>query len=297
MGLSWPIRLRITGAVSIGVVLIGFFGWLLVTPVEPFGTVSMPTFGGGITLLFLSVFAGFFSYFISWPYGREIAVLSVPAGLAVWALKGGEVAEVIMLNPMPGQRKSIFVEFQWETFFLLAIVVAGFVGVLFGQLIFRQKIGLDRKREKPDSMHKPYLNAAVALVGSTLIAHILIRFFAQDVKVFDSKFGSVVAQPAVGQIAFAVLVSFGAAAFLFKKILNVGYIWSILATAIVTFYAFISYANQNSLQYLVNNWPAAFSPNAVSLILPVQMVAFGTLGSIIGYWLAIRYSYWRQNLV
>jgi hypothetical protein len=46
---------------------------------------------------------------------------------------------------------------------------------------------------------------------------------------------------------------------------------------------------------LVQNWPAAFFPNSVISILPIQMVAFGTLGSVAGYWMAIRYEYWRKH--
>jgi hypothetical protein len=38
-----------------------------------------------------------------------------------------------------------------------------------------------------------------------------------------------------------------------------------------------------------------FFSNAAISILPVQMVAFGTLGSITGYWLAVRYKYRREH--
>jgi len=49
--------------------------------------------------------------------------------------------------------------------------------------------------------------------------------------------------------------------------------------------------------YLVQNWPAAFFSNSVVSILPVQMVAFGTLGSVAGYWMAIRFEFWRKHEV
>jgi len=94
-------------------------------------------------------------------------------------------------------------------------------------------------------------------------------------------------------VAFAVLISFGFAAFLAKRYLNAGYIWSLIATAIVTAYAVSSYGGK--IMYLTQNWPADFFPNTVISVLPVQMVAFGTLGSVAGYWMALRYDYWRQN--
>ncbi|UCF17343.1 MAG: hypothetical protein JSW59_07740, partial [Phycisphaerales bacterium] len=109
----------------------------------------------------------------------------------------------------------------------------------------------------------------------------------------DNILGSVVAQPANGQIAFAVLVSFGVAAFVVKKFLNASYIWPAIATALVTAFSMHTYVREAS--YLARNWPAVFFENSVSSVLPIQMVAFGTLGSIAGYWMSVRYDYWRKH--
>jgi len=103
------------------------------------------------------------------------------------------------------------------------------------------------------------------------------------------------AQPVISQIVFAVLVSFGIAAFIFKKFLDISYIWPTVASALVTGFVITTYIKQDVLQHLVSHQPAAFFSNAVASILPVQMVAFGTLGSIAGYWLAVRYNYWRKH--
>ena len=153
----------------------------------------------------------------------------------------------------------------------------------------------DKSQEKPNSKSNIYLNAAIALVGSGLMAQLFIRIFAQDVRIFDSRLGSVMAQPPVGQIVFAVLVSFGLAAFVVKKFLNISYVWPIIASALVTGFAITTYVKQDILQHLVQRWPAVFFSNVVTAILPVQIVAFGTLGSIAGYWLAVRYNYWRKH--
>jgi hypothetical protein len=107
--------------------------------------------------------------------------------------------------------------------------------------------------------------------------------------------GSVVAQPPVAQIAFAVIVSFGLVAFVFKKFLDAGYVWPIIASALVLGFAVTTQFRQGVLQHVTENWPAAFFANAVVAILPVQMVAFGALGSIGGYWLGVRYGYWRKH--
>jgi len=102
----------------------------------------------------------------------------------------------------------------------------------------------------------------------------------------------VVAQPAVGQIAFAVLFSFGVAAFVVKKFLNAAYIWPTIATVLVTAFSMHNYSRQ--ISYLAAKWPAVFFDNSAAAVLPVQMVAFGALGSVAGYWMAVRYDYWQK---
>jgi hypothetical protein len=256
------------------------------------GTIS---FGGAITLALLAFLAGFIAYFLSWPYGREIGILAAPSGLAIWAVRCGNMANLMRINTTVAHRQELFATLKFEPVFWLAIVAAGFAGVLIGQKILQPKPGPDETQEESNSKLNIYLNTAIALVGSVLIAHLCIAVLAKDVQISDNKLGSVFAQPALGQIVFAVLVSFGIAAFVVKKFLNVSYIWPTVASALVTAFAVSSYVKQDVLQHLVQHWPTVFFSNAVISILPVQMVAFGSLGSIAGYWLAVRYNYWRKH--
>jgi len=298
MELSGLMKLRIAAAIVTGVVLIGILAWPLATPSEPLSTVRAGdlSLGGAITLVILAFSAGFIAYFLSWPYGREIGILAAPSGLAIWAVRSSSMAALLQLNPTAGQRQALLTTLKWDSIFWLAVVAAGFAGVILGQKILSSP-KTDETQEKSNSKPIKYLNAIIALVGSALIAQFCIRIFAQDVEVFDNRLGSVMAQPSVGQIIFAVLVSFGLAAFVVKKFLNVSYIWPIIASALVTAFAISTYANQDLLQYLAQRWPASFFSNSVISILPVQMVAFGTLGSIAGYWMGVRYSYWRKHEV
>jgi hypothetical protein len=73
----------------------------------------------------------------------------------------------------------------------------------------------------------------------------------------------------------------------------VSYIWPILSIFLVILFALHFYTK--NITYLVEDWPAAFFSNAVVSILPIEMVAFGTLGSIAGYWMGIRYDFWRKH--
>ena len=284
MELSWLMKLRIAAAAGVGVVLI----YMVARPLA----VSSETISGRAALVAIAFLAGVIGYFVSWPYGREIGILAVPSGLAVWAVRSGSMATLIQLNPTVAQRQALVASLKWEPFFWLAIVAAGFAGALLGQKI-RSSPKLKETQQESNSRPGKYLNAAIALVGSALIAQFCIRIFAQEIRISNSSLGSVVAQPAIGQVAFAVLVSFGLAAFAVKKYLNVSYVWPSIATAFVTAFAMHAYAKQ--VQYLARNWPAAFFSNAVASVLPVQMVAFGALGSVAGYWMAVRFDYWRKH--
>ena len=288
MELSWPMKLRIAAAAAVGVLLIGIVAWPYA---EPFGAVKAIGSDGAVVLVVLAFVAGFIGYFVSWPYGREIGILVVPFGLSIWAVRSGSMAGLIQLNPTAAQRQALIASLKWEPFFWLFIVAAGFAGVLFAQKLTSKKKLVPQEKSKSGPVK--YLILIIALVSSVFIAQFCIRIVAQDVRISDSNLGSVIGQPAVGQIVFAVLVSFGAAAFVAKKFFNVSYIWPSISSPFVTAVIAVIYAKQ--VPYLVQSWPAAFFPNSVISILPVQMVAFGTLGSVAGYWMAIRYEYWRKH--
>ena len=296
MELSWLMRLRIAAAAAVGVLLLGLLAWPLVAPADPLGVVSttLVSFTDAAVLIVLACLAGFVSYFLSWPYGRQIAILAVPSGLAVWVIRSGNMAGLMLQNPTVIQRQVLFASLRWEPVFWLAIVAAGFGGSFLAEKI-RNTFQPNRTEEESDRPRNIYLNVALALVSSGLIAQFCIGLFARDISFFDSKLGRpVTAQPELGQIIFAVSVSFLVAAFVVKNFLNAGYIWPIAASAPVTWFAVTTHCRQNILQHMQAYWPAVFFPNSTIAISPLQMVAFGTLGSVAGYWLAVRYNYWRK---
>jgi hypothetical protein len=282
-------KLRIAAAAAVGVALIYGAGWHLAGTPDRIGDMA---YGRAGQLVVLGFLAGLIGYFVSWPYGREIGILAAPSGLAVWAFRSGSVAGLIQQNPTASQRQELIASLRFEPAFWLLVVAAGFAGVLLAQRIRPGQTPKDSK-EEPDTSPANHLNAIVALAGSAVIAQFCIKICAQDIRMSDNGLGSVTAQPAAAQIAFAVLVSFGVAAFVFKRFLDVSYLWPALATVLVTAFGMQTYAR--NVQYLAQAWPAAFFSDAVASILPVQMVAFGALGSVAGYWIAIRYVYWRKH--
>lgn len=294
MELSWLMKIRIAVVMAVGAIVIGFFAWPLSSINDPLAAVLAVNISlFNLIILVLIAFAlGFFAYLLAWPYGREIGILCVPTGLAVWALRSGSIAGLMQQNPKPAQRQALLSLTTWDLFLWIIIVGVGIAGVaLAGYIINKRplfsKIGNTRK-----GSIDPYLRAFGALVLSLIIAPLCIRIFARNVSMLGN---SIATEPAVGQIAFAVIVSFGIAAFCVKVLLHMSYVWPIISTALVSpLVISFSYRNEKLLDF-AQQWPATFFPNAVVSILPIQMVAFGTLGSIAGYWLAVRYIYWRKH--
>jgi hypothetical protein len=296
MELSWVMKLRIAAAAATGVLLIGILAWPLALSPDPISAVraSDISMGASVTLVVLAFLTGLIAYFASWPHGREIGILAVPSGLTIWAVRSGSMTSLMQLYPSVEQRQTIFSAFKWGSVFWFVLVAAGFIGVLLGQKIISNPRSA-AKQKASNSNPAQYLSAIIALAGSVFIAQFCIGIFARDVSLPDPKLGAIMAQPSIGQIVFAVFISFGIAAFIVKKFLDVSYIWPAIATVLLTIFAVSNYARQDVLQYFVQQWPAAFFVNSVISILPVQIVALGTLGSIAGYWMAIRYSYWRKH--
>jgi hypothetical protein len=297
--LSWSTKVRIAGSVAVGVLFVGFIGWPLVAPSEPGGAVLMVVGGGAATLLGLAFFCGFAAYFVSWPEGREIGILAVPSGLAVWALRSGNMAGLLQSNPgSVSYRESVFESIRWEPVFWLAVVGAGFAGVLLGQMVRQPKVEAEKNIEEGKTkagLYSKVVMALASLVISVLVAQVLMGILAQDVRIWDSKVGFVVGQPAIGQIVFAVLVSFGMSGFVVKRFLGTSYVWPVVASALVTGVSVTVLMRKGLLEHVASRYPAIFFANGILAILPVQIVAFGVLGSVAGYWAAIRYDYWREH--
>ena len=296
MELTWLMRARIAAAMAIGVILIGILAWPIAVPNDPIGPVRAGnvTAAGAIALALLALAANLIAYFACWPYGREIAVLATPSGLAVWAIRSGSMAELMQLNPTFSQRQALYATLKLEPIFWLAIIAAGFAGVILGQKLLPTKNPAESEQERKSNPSN-YLNPLIGLAGSGLIVLFCITILAQDVEMADNTVGMVLGQPAVGQIVFAILVSFGLAAFVVKRYLNVNYIWPIIAGCFITPFAISIYARANVLEHLAQRWAPIFFSNAAISILPVQLISLGALGSIAGYWLAVRYNYRRGH--
>ncbi len=289
--MTWPIKLRIAASATVGILVMGFLAWPLIAPDNRAHVVSLITAGTGLTevlvLLLLAFVVGLVAYFLTWPYGRHIAPLAVPAGLAVWALRSQNISKLLQLNPAPDYRQHILLAIKWESFFYLALAAAGVLAVLLAQRIKSPKQN-PLPDISPSAKPAAYINAALSLLASLLLAFILITAFAQNTRFDDQILGSVVAQPAKAQICFAVTAAFALITFAAAKFLKIDYLVPACATALLTPVAVTTYLRREMLACITDRWPALFFANPLLAILPVQLVAFGSVGSVIGYYIATR---------
>jgi hypothetical protein len=295
MELTWVNKLRIAAVTALGVVVIGVLAWplaALADPLLPIRAWNMSLLGT-MTLLVLAFGVGFGGYFIAWPHGREIGILGVPFGLAVWAGRSGPMRALMQSLREPFEREALLHSLRFEPVYWLLVVAAGFSGVLVAQRL-RPSSGpaLSLAQIKKDLKPGTYLNIGIALVVSTLLVAFFTGVFAQDL---CTSYTTLAAQPEVGQIVFAILGAFAAAAFVVKKFLDLSYLWPAAASLFVLPFAYAIYGDPETITQFAQTEPATFYPHAIFAILPLQFVALGALGAVTGYWLAVRYDYWRKH--
>ncbi|MCK5174402.1 MAG: hypothetical protein KAR47_13490, partial [Planctomycetes bacterium] len=298
MELSLLMRLRIAAAMAVGVVLLGILPWSLVRPADSLGAITLCSGDIGVfdalISLALAFLSGFGAYFVSYPYGQEIAPLAAPAGMALWVFRSGDMASLLRVNPAVEDRQAIYGVLKWEGFFWLAIAGAGYFGVVVAMRFFGPQSQDDQPEKAHNSCPNRVFSIATAIVATVVITHFLIGILAQDVRRYDSEVGSVVGQPGIGQIVFAVIVSFAIAGWALKEFLDISYIWPCVGAAGLTVFSVHFFAEGEMLTYMAENWPVAFFARATIAILPLQIVSCAAIGSIAGYWLAVKHAYWRK---
>ena len=291
MELSWTSRIKLTLIMGMGAAVLGWFLWDWFRPADGMGAVVLNLDAGKIAVLAGVCFVlGFVGYFIGWPLGRQKGVLAVPAGLCAVGLRGGTVFDLMLHTNTAGERITIYRTLCWEGFVWVGFVAMGYFGVLAAEKLRKSEaVALDGgpKRAK-------LADGAIALVAAVLGGMFFVKMFVKDVSFADEQVKMVVGQAANMQVCVGVMFAMGVTAFLIKYALDASWIWSGAATAIITVVS-MAFVNVDNAKYMAANWPAIFYSSALLGVLPVQMVGWGVLGSIVGYWLAVRLRYWKQT--
>ena len=295
MELSWIDKLRIALVGALGLLVIGIVAWPVAAPNAPLAPVRVSGMEplGAIALIPLAFGLGLVGYFLTWPHGREIGILTVPFGLTVWAIRSGPMRVLTQSHPLPAGREALLASLRFESVYWLIVVAAGFVGVLVAQYLrpttgTRPTIAKAKAYLKTDTI----LTVVMSVMVTVVIAQFLLGAFAQDLPtIVKTSF----AQPATGQIVFAGITAFLAAAFVVKKFFRVSYLWPTISSVLVVPFAQVAYCRGDTVQRFAETEPATAFPHAALAILPVQLVALAAIGSVIGYWLAVQYDYWRTH--
>jgi hypothetical protein len=294
MELSWITRVRVTAVLLLGAIGLGIAAWPIVAPADPVAVVSASYLhpAGGLALVGLCAAAGFVAYFAAWPFGRHIGLLAVPAGLAVWALRSQDMFKPMQMAGNVPERLAVFAHLRWDSLFWLCLVGAGTAGVWLASRLWPAPNYRDPLvAAKPKAGYG--LDMALAPIVGLAVAHFVTAAMAQGSGIIGD---SLPTQPATTQAAFAIMVAFGVAAFLIGRFLRAGLFWAIVASALLPIVDGLLYARPSLLDPISRAYPATCFPTPALAILPIQMVAFGTLGATVGYWVAVRVEYWRAHL-
>ena len=295
MELSWIDKLRVALVGALGLLAIGIVAWPIAAPNDPLGPVRVSEMEplSILALVPLAFGLGLVSYFLTWPHGREIGILTVPFGLTVWAVRSGPMRVLTQGHPLPAEREALLASLRFESAYWLLVVAAGFIGVLVAQYLrpagsARPTIAKARAYLKTDVI----LTVAMSIMVTVLMTQFLLGAFAQNLPtiVKSSYF-----QPAAAQIVFAGIAAFLAAAFVVKKFFGLSYVWPTVASILVIPFAQVAYCRGDTIQRFAETEPATAFPHATLAILPMQLVALAAIGSVIGYWLAVQYDYWRTH--
>ena len=194
-------------------------------------------------------------------------------------------------------REALLQSLRFEPIFWLLIVAAGFAGVLVAQHM-RPGSGTPMTLALLKSQFRPntaIMGAAALLIG-TLVAHFSLAVFAQDLSTSaTTSITAATTQPAIGQTLTAGIAAFAVAGFAVKKLFDLSYAWTTGATALVIPFSYGLYGRGGTIQKFAETQPGTFFPHAAFTITPLQLVALGTVGAVAGYWLALRYDYWRKH--
>lgn len=303
MELSWISRLRLALAVAIGIVVFTVVAHPLTAAYDSYSPITLfqqrINVQSILILTGLAFAAGFLAYFLAWPYGREMGMAAVPAGLAAFGIPCGTVASLIQMNPDVAGRTALYGTFRYEGFLWLAVIAAGIVGVFAASRIAapssRPATAVDPADTPITRDPKSLGNVLLGLVTASVIAFFATAIFVKGI-ITPTATGNLTAQPAFVQIAFGLLIAFGLAGFAVKLLFGLGWMVPLAAVAIVNFAAATLAANRTLVEQMAKDLPASTFALSPFAILPVQLVAFGAAGAILGYWLAVRYNIWRKQV-
>ena len=297
-----PLPMEVPGAMKlrIGIItllssaIIGFWLWPCFAGATEFDPVIFYTIQSGFPMVLIAVpvcmLLSYVCYLLAFPNGKEMAIVAVPVGLSVAAIRSSGITTLLSRMSDQQELQKLFSLLKFESAFWILLVLSGYTGIWLAE----KSIASSAQIEGETTLRKKSPNALLVLAVNLAIAYFGIIILCQNSHIFDSTMRTITLQPTNGQIAFALLISFGLAAFVCKRFLNAGYFYTFMATAILSIAA-ATLISKGLNDPVYQKLPVYFMSNPLRGIVPVQMVAFGSLGGICGYWYAVLYEKWQRE--
>ena len=288
---SMSMKLRITLVIIVGGSIFGMCGWSLIAPSTNHGIISFV--GGSITainamlLLAMAFATGYFTSTLTAGYDGKIAVSAVPVGLCICAVRGGYLTNYLSRFDEVQDMHRTYMSLSWESIYWISLVLVGILGAKLAERFAKGST------EKGETAKNKALIVMVPLLVSLLIAYFGINILALAPRVFDQKFFTVLHQPLTGQIGFAVFITFVLAGYVCRHFIKSSYIYPLISSAIACFIFMNLSGNIKQLEYMNQKYASVFVAQPFAAILPIQFIAFGSLGAICGYWMSFLHEKWK----
>ncbi|MBP7934168.1 MAG: hypothetical protein KA354_05915 [Phycisphaerae bacterium] len=293
-------KVRIVAAAGVAVVLMTTIGWMAASPVDPDMAVSYTTGGRAIwtvwpAMLALTVVASLLGTVIAGPRLPESGLLAASVGLVALAIRGGSMQAVLGYHAGTEEatRKALMVNMEIDALLWAVILVGSWkaVSMVWCWLWVEQQaevagssgvpLAKDPKRA-PGAANGGRSRAAWAGWAVTAVLGLFIIW----VTIARTPVATVARGQVIASVAGGLFLAAMAARY-FTGVDDVrGYLLAPLIVALVGYLlgylqADMSWTREGSGAYALL---ATTPPHALARPLPLEYVAGGLVGSIVGYW-------------
>jgi hypothetical protein len=264
--------------------------WSWVAPVEPEGAFTLLQHDSPGLIILVAFILTVVTSLLGSLIGRAAAVpfgaLAAPVGLCTWVLHSKGLDRLLLEYSDNAERSGLFRSFLGESILWTGLVLLSY---FLPVLISKAKLPDYSASTKPkDESDKSNLLNTLSAVGLVCIAGFLVlKVLAQSTKALagESPAVTVITPAKMGQILFAIYVSFFIGAWGVKHLFRVPTWPLLIGPAIVALGSFWLASRMILPQTVIEQAPAFVKPSVnFAMALPLQLIAVGSLAVLVGHW-------------
>ena len=293
-------RTRYAVAIAICAYIFYSLGWALVAPTQPpcFATASLwlgaPAAGlmASVGMLVLLLGCIVLSMALTHPDVPHIGLYCAGLGLAALSIRGGSIRLVASQAQVQGQTATFFTHLAVEAgLWLLIVLMAEAVSLWLFSRVFKNLVWLQRhgsSPETPEILQKhdpvnPLVDITLGKADTPRDWTACLGALAATVLIGGALLTIMLRTELKGQVLFACFVSFGIAAFAAQQIFPRTATWAIWAGVPLTALIGFAMAGHSAFPY------PGHVGLALSRGLPMDYVAAGIPGAVLGYYTGLRW--------